>query len=367
VWHSFRFLRSKPDVALGIDISSTSIRLLALSRQGEQHCIEDYACVALAVGAVQHGVIYQIDCVAQALQAALKQMRVSSKEAIICIPDSCTINKQIQVSDRIQPQDLDELVLIEIDKHIPYPIEEINYDYHVLGSSPTQPGMYDVFMVASRTDYINHRVQALQLAGLSTQCVDLESLAIQRAMQTSWMDAQQNTILVLDIGIMHLKSLVLHKMTIIFMHEISRVGDDDFGRNHSNQRLGSVDNSSSIESTSTFSTQSPPTFRGLSAESKIAMGCQQLIALQHQLLSQINQILQFFHSSHATKSIDQIILLGDGAKQTDLVAFLTEQLGISIHRANPFVSMHVAKQVDYDAVMDDAPLYMLACGLALRA
>lgn len=334
MWHSFRLLRSRSERTLGIDISSTSVKLLELSRVGEHYCVENYARKTLPEHAMHAGMVIDIDGISQCLRELLKETSFHGKQAIVSIPDSCTIRKIIPVSDRLRNDDLEELVLIEVDKHIPYPIDEINFDFKLLGPSANQTAMRDLLIVASRTEHINHRVEVLRRVGLRTKCVDIESHAILRVLQCVLPTHCKKTIVLIDIGAVRTNVFVIHDMAIIFVHE------DAFGGN-----------------------QQPSTHVSETGPSEDAV----LAPFRIQMLSYIKRALQFFYSSHPAHIIDDVVLAGGVAKQADLACFLQDNVHIPTRIINPFETMLFAKQVNQDALMCDAPMFMTACGLALRS
>ncbi|MDP3705551.1 MAG: type IV pilus assembly protein PilM [Legionellaceae bacterium] len=320
MWHLFRLLRSQANTTLGIDISTTSVKLIELSCVGEHYRVENYGRHIALDHTIQDGDANPVDVMSQCLRELLKNTVLSHKEAVLSIPDSYTISKTIQVSDRLEDDDLEELVLIEVDKHIPHPINEINFDFKVLGPSVGQVGMRDVLIVACRAEHINDRVDALRLVGLRTKCVDIESHAIQRALRCMVPKGNEKTIVLLDVDDARIKMFVFHEMDIIFVH-------GDFLKSHH----------------------------------------EPLLQFKMQLLSHVKRALQFFYSSHPLIIIDDILLAGSVAKPFDLAEFLQTELRISTCVANPLATMLFAKHVPRDVVVSDAPMLMTVCGLAIRA
>lgn len=333
--HLFRLLRLRSNTTLAIDITSTSVKLLELSRVGEQYYVENYARQTWLDASTHDGMVSHTDSLVQCLRRLLKNTSLSYKHAILSIPDSCTISKIIQVSERLRDDDLEELVLIEVDKHIPHSIDEINFDFKVLGPSTSQTAMRDVLIVACRAEHINHQVNALRLAGLRTKLVDIESHAIQRVLQRMVSKGSHKTMMLLDVGAMRTKIFVFHEMKVVFVHE------DAFGGN----QLLSI----------------------TPVEGVADKEHEPLLQFRTQMLSHVKRALQFFYSSHPTKMIDDIVLAGGVAKQADLAVFLQDKLRISTRIVNPFATMLFAKHVKRDVVMSDAPMLMTVCGLALRA
>ena len=84
------------------------------------------------------------------------------------------------------------------------------------------------------------------------------------------------------------------------------------------------------------------------------------------LLLQVKRALQFFFSTSQHTFVDHIILAGGVAKVPNIAQLIREHINIPTSVANPFAQMSVAKKVNRDIITSDAPMLMVACGLALR-
>uniref|UniRef100_UPI003F6B2A89 type IV pilus biogenesis protein PilM n=1 Tax=Pseudomaricurvus sp. TaxID=2004510 RepID=UPI003F6B2A89 len=82
------FLERKAKPVLGLDISSTSIKLLELSRQGDRYRVESYAVKALPANAVVEKNIHEVDAVADVLKALIQQSKPKVKDAAVAVAGS---------------------------------------------------------------------------------------------------------------------------------------------------------------------------------------------------------------------------------------------------------------------------------------
>jgi type IV pilus assembly protein PilM len=85
------------------------------------------------------------------------------------------------------------------------------------------------------------------------------------------------------------------------------------------------------------------------------------------VLQQVTRSLQFFFSSSQYDDVDYIVLAGGTASIDGLGDMIENKLGTPTLIANPFVDMALANKVDADALANDAPAMMIACGLAMRS
>ncbi len=90
-----------------------------------------------------------IGAVAASIKKLIDRTRMSTKEVALAVPDSTVISKIVQINAGLSDKEIEELVVVEADKYIPYPIDEINLDFEVLGHSAKNANMLDVLIVAS--------------------------------------------------------------------------------------------------------------------------------------------------------------------------------------------------------------------------
>ena len=85
------------------------------------------------------------------------------------------------------------------------------------------------------------------------------------------------------------------------------------------------------------------------------------------VVQQAARSLQFFFSSSQFSEIDHILLAGGNANIPGLAKLLQQKLGYRVTIANPFLQMGFSPQIDIKRIESDAPLLMVACGLAMRS
>ena len=303
------FSRKKNRSILGVDISSTSVKIIEISNSRDQYCVEGYARIPLAHALNDTGSI------SACIKTLLSNVNFLSTQAVIAVPDSAAISKIIQINTSVHSQDIEEWVLMEAEKFIPYPLDEISLDYNLLGSSLTNVEQLDILVVACRTETITQRVEIIHRAGLVAQIVDVESFAIERALRFLSISGGSGKYTALfDVGHLYSRCYIFNGINIVFSRE------DALGQ-------------------------------GL---------------LFDVLLQQLKRTLQFYFSTRQHDSIEQIILAGNLADFSKLARFFHEHLGLPTHIVNPFTKMTFSTAVNLETIEKDAPMLVVACGLALH-
>src|SRR3546814_19618015 len=81
----------------------------------------------------------------------------------------------------LSEDELEEQIRAEADQYIPYPIDEVNVDFEVIGRNAKNNEVADVLLAACRKEFVEQRCAAIELAGLKTKVVDIETYALENA------------------------------------------------------------------------------------------------------------------------------------------------------------------------------------------
>ena len=115
------------------------------------------------------------------MRRAVKRAGARSKECAVAISGDAAITKVIQMPRNLRESELESQVEMQADQYIPFPMEEVSFDFEVIGPSEKDPDMLDVLLVATRSENVEQRQAAVQAAGLTTRIVDVEAFALENA------------------------------------------------------------------------------------------------------------------------------------------------------------------------------------------
>ena len=348
------FLERKTKPVLGLDISSTSVKVLELSRQGDTYRVESYAVKALPPNAVVEKNINEVEAVGETIKAAVRQSKSKLKDAAVAVAGSAVITKLIEMPSGMSEDVLETQISLEADQYIPYPLEEVAIDFEVQGVSDTNPDQIAVLLAACRRENVDLRVTALEVADLTPKIVDVEAYTMERAFSLvaeQLEDQDEQVVAILDIGATMTTLSVLVGGKTVYTRE---------------QLFGGKQLTEEIQRR-----------YGLSAE-EAGLAKKQgglpddydsevLAPFRDAVVQQMTRSLQFFFSSSQYNDVDHILLAGGVAALEGLSGILSEKLGTPVTVANPFANMSVASKVNAVALANDAPALMVAAGLAMRS
>jgi type IV pilus assembly protein PilM len=340
----FSFLQRRKQPLLGLDISTTAVKLLELSqssgKSGASFRVESYGVEPLPPNAVVEKNIADVEAVGETLAKVVQKSGTKAKRAAVAVSGSAVITKVIAMPASLSDAEMETQIQLEADQYIPYPLEEVNIDFQVLGPSDKNPDLMEVLLAASRSENVDDRVAALELAGLTAAVVDVEAYAMENActrlLEQFPEGGSEQTVAVAKTIYTREQNFGGRQLT----EEIQRrygLSREEAGM--AKRQGGLPDN----------------------------YGPEVLEPFKEAMAQQINRSLQFFYSSSAYNSVDHIILAGGTASIPGVDELVEDRIGIPCTIANPFANMSVAAQVKPQRLSNDAPALMIAVGLALRA
>ncbi|MBK1694266.1 pilus assembly protein PilM [Chromatium weissei] len=345
---------------LGIDISSTAIKLIELSRKpgnsntaSASYRVERFAIESLPFNAVVEKKIADPEMVGQCIRKAVIKAGTKTKRAAVAVAGAVAITKIISMSASFNDAELENQIQLEADQYITHPLEEVNLDFDVIGPTPNNPAMVDVLLAASRRENVDDRVAALEIAGLTATIVDIEVYAMENAISLLLSDTNQTTdspVAVVDIGAANTTLYVFNKGQIIYTRE------QNFGGQHLKDDLQRRFGISREEATQKI----------IKNDFNSASEIEALDTFKDSLSQQINRALQFFYSGTTFNHVDRVILSGGSASLPRLSIVVEERIKLPISIANPFQQMSLSPQVNAKDLLCEAPCLMIAVGLALR-
>jgi len=349
----------QPKQLIGLDISSTSVKLIELSQTAgtaaELYRVDAFAVESLPPTAVVEKKISDIDAVGQSIQRALFKSGSKAKRAAVAVSGSAVITKVIAMAASLSDAEMETQIQLEADQYIPYPLEEVNIDFDVLGPTVGNVEMVDVLLAASRRENVDDRVAALEIAGLTAAIVDVEAYAMENActLLLGRFDDERHdqTVAVADVGATTTTLHVLHDGKTVYTREQNFGGNqllDEIQRRYGMTRSDALEKLDGGTLPENFETEVLGPFK-------------------EALAQQIARALQFFYSASAFNRTDQVILAGGAARIAHIEELVEERLGFPVSIANPFAPMGVAPGIDPEGIDRAAPSMMIATGLALRS
>lgn len=348
-------LFNKKSRYLGIDLSTTSVKLVELSRAGQRYQLEGFAVEPIPEGAVENRNPSDAQVVGAAIRKAVRDMHSGLAQAVIAVPTTSVITRVVSLPAELDESRLETTLDVEAGQYIPFPLDEVYLDFEMLGRSRSDAALQELMLVATRRENVDLRQDALREAGLKAEVIDVESYAVENVfpLLASKLPqyGQDARFAVLDVGATYSSLYVLQAGRVVYTREQAFGGDLLTAALAENLGVGRPEAELMKRSGrlgDSFSAEVVTRYRNLLAE-------------------QIGQMLQFFFSSSHHSNVEHVVLIGGGALVPGLSRAVGATLQIPTVVGNPFEAMLVAPRLRSRDVQTNAAMFAVACGLALRS
>ncbi|PJE74168.1 MAG: hypothetical protein COV01_01560 [Candidatus Taylorbacteria bacterium CG10_big_fil_rev_8_21_14_0_10_41_48] len=363
----FSGLFKKPGSSvLGIDIGSSSIKVVQLRRDKGKSILETYGELALGPYAgVEIGRATNLpqEKIIEALRDVLKESNVTTKDCGISIPSSSSLLSFVHmpVSDKAQ---LATMVPIEARKYVPVPISEVSLDYWPVPKeensfseferTPSSDGKphdqgTDIILVVIHNDVINRFSNISQATGLSTTFFEIEIFGSMRSVVDQSLDAE----LVFDMGAGSTKLYIIDRTILRSSHTINR-GSQEITLALSRSLGMPVGEAEHIKRTIGLSP---------SPEHK---NIREVIDLNlDYIFSETNRVITNYQH-HYNKNLSRIILTGGGTLLKGFLEAARTRFQTEVILGDPFSKTEAPAFLE-PVLKNAGPEFAVAIGIALRA
>lgn len=348
------FLSSKNKGLVGLDISATSVKLLEMKSTKKGLKVVSYTVEPLPANAVNEKNLQDVEAVGETIRRAVKRSGTRCKHAAVAIPSAMVITKVIQMPADLRPHAMEAQIQLEADQYIPYSLDEVNLDFHVLGPSEHSDSMVDVLLAASRSENVEDRTAATEIGGLNVKIVDVEPYTMEGAFQLIAHQLPEGgdgqTVAILDIGASMTSLSVLRDRQLIYTRE------QPFGGKQLTEeimrRYGlSYEDAGRVKRVGGLPDNYEP---------------EVLEPFRDMMVQQANRFLQFFFSADKNDYVDHIVLAGGSTGVPGVAELIEQRIGTPTVMADPFKDIQVGSDIPVQRLRDDGPAMMIAAGLALR-
>ncbi len=343
----------KTPATIGLDISSSAVRLIQFSRGESGIRIEHFAIEPLADGVVKDQAVMDSSAVAAAIERAVRRSGAKTKYCAVSVSGSAVMTKTISLPAEMSDVELESQIEIEADQYIPYSLDEVSRDFEVLGPSKRSADLVDVLLAACKSENIDSLTSAVDQSGLKARVIDVEAYAIANAFvlirHREGIPADR-TIAIFEIGSQQSSFVIMNGDRVVYSREHA------FG---SSQLIEDISRRYELSAEEALvmlrGDDHPEDFTQMVIE-----------PFQQSVVQQIGRALQFFSSSNEFQNTESLFLAGGAELMQGLDQVVTNELGIATEIADPIRGLSVSNNVAANSLRANAPSLMAACGLAMR-
>lgn len=343
----------KPKGLVGLDIGSSSVKVVELRKKGDGYELVNMGLENLGQDAVVDGAIMDSFTVTTAIENIFNQNKIKTKNVATAVSGHSVIVKKISVNAPTEAE-VANAIPYEAQQYIPFAMEDVNLSYQILGPASAGPG-YDVMLVAVKRDKILNHTNVLSQSGKTSLVVDIDAFALQNAFEVNYDPPPDRMIALLNIGASLMNINILRGGVPLFTRDVS-VGGNQYTDTLQKELDLSFDDAEKLK-------QGEPV-----GNVTLEQASPHLRSVSEILLLEVQKTFDFFKQTTSAESIQQIHVAGGSARIEGLVDLLKEEFGIPVETMNPFQNIEVnPTRFPADQVNAVAPRMSVAVGLALRS
>ncbi|HBC43866.1 MAG TPA: pilus assembly protein PilM [Pseudanabaena sp.] len=362
----------KSKKGIGIEITSEKVNIVQLRRKGQSsYKLVSYGSVELPEGTVEEGRILDPVALGEIIRSLLSEKKIRAKKVATALPGRETVSRLIRLPAEIPDLELREMVLNqEASLYLPFPREDADVDYQKLGTSLDDDGIerIEILMVATPKEVTDSYIQALEIAQLQVDIVEVSSFALIRAMhnELSRFSTLAEAVAIVDIEYEATEITV----TVDGVPQFSRtfpIGTAQI----QNAQLRAINlpprRTTDMEMLS--STVVPIQSMDAMDAARLASGGNSpgesaIIRVVGDLSDELSRSIDFYTSQSPGSDVVQLLVTGPGACIGQLNEFFIQRLGIDTSVIDPLTTIGIS--VDEDIPIQDRMAMSVSLGLGLR-
>jgi len=343
--------------AIGLDISTGSIKVAEMSMTRHQPVLENIAIIMLPEGVVREGEIDDPGTVAGYLKELWKQNRIRRRKVIIGVSNQKVIVRPMDLP--YMPEDeLESAVKYQVQEFIPIPIEDAIVDYEVVDEYMTgeEERMQTILLAAAHREMIQSFMDSVTGAGLLPAAVELKAFSMARSLikkEYQFLEEEgeaPGSICLVNIGAGICNICVVKEGTPRFVRMLMR-GGDFFTKLLVDQLDLSAVEAEEIK-------------RGRSSDAEANALLQGEIQA---FVGEIRRSLEYYISQTQERDLNKVVLSGSGSKMINLPLELNRGLRLPIEIGHPLQNLELGRLPYSPEELAELEASIAVCvGLGLR-
>lgn len=326
---------SKEKFSLGLDIGTSAVKAVKLRTFKENIELRGFE-----IFPVENNLDEIIRAVIKSQDINLFNISVSGPAVII---------RYIEFP-KMRPQELKQSLKFEAQKHIPFSVDEVYLDAHILKSGLPDNKMM-VLIAAVKNEFISRRLELIENAGALVNVIDIDSLAVINIFNHSKVNNVENkAVALINIGAAEINLNIIENGMPLLSRDIHTAG------NMFTQKLAEslgVDFKTAEAKKIVF---------GQEEDEKIKQVFESVLS---NIISEIRVSFDYYESQ-SSSSVSKIFLSGGGSILRGLKDTLVNALEIPVDYWDPFKQMTISDKLDGQKLKTVSSQLAVAAGLALR-
>ncbi|MHB8120887.1 MAG: type IV pilus biogenesis protein PilM [Desulfuromonadaceae bacterium] len=345
------FLFKKKKEVIGIDIGSSSVKLIQLKDNKGSLQLLNVGIFPLSPEAIVDNALMGSSEIAEAIKNLTASLMIKSKDVACSISGNSVIIRKI-VLPAMPQEELEDQITWEAEQYIPFDINDVNMDFQILSPDSNDPSKMNVLLVASKKDIINDYVAVFSEAGLQLSVVDVDSFAVQNAFEANHDYLSEDIIALVNIGASVMNINVIKDGITLFTRDV---------------QMGGNLYTEEIQKQIGLSSEDSETAKLLVSESTDEPLLNVILKVNETISQEIRRSLDFYNSTANDDRISRIFVSGGCSKVYNLIGTIAEKIDLPVEMINPFAKLsYNEKDFDPEYLQEIGPFMVVPVGLAIR-
>lgn len=354
--------------ALGIDIGSSSIKVVQLQKKGDKAVLDTYGELSLGpYGGVSIGESTNLptEKIAEALKDLLseKEVAITTNVCGLAIPFKASLLSIMKMPASVGQKELGLMVPIEARKYIPVPISEVTIDWSIIPKLEVEEEVppeaneeegkkgktVEILLVAIHNNIINQYKEVIAKTGLDARFFEIEVFGSMRSV----LEGVQDPVMIFDMGASTTKLYIIERGLVYYSHTINR-GSQDITANIARLLNLPIEDAEIMKRT--IGMGKTPDGVDLS---------EAVVVIADSIFSEANRFLFDFQKKR-NRNIKSVYLTGGGSALKGFRDLAAQNFRVDVVSGDPFEKVETPAFLE-NILKTTGPEFTVAVGCALRA
>jgi type IV pilus assembly protein PilM len=341
---------------VGLDIGSSSLKLAEIISSSHGHFLNRFLHIPLPKGIIIDGVLADPNALSLKIKELFQHSGCRRKGIVASLAGNSVIIKKVTL-DQINETELRDLIHDEAGKYLPFDnMDDVNYDFQILGNNSYNPNQMDIIIVAAKKDMVNSYLEAITAAGLNVMIMDVAPFVLESAYEVNYEFDNDEVVVIINIGASTTGINVIKGGMSIFTRDFSLAGN-------------SITESLQEKYKVTFEEAEKIKIEGIpdGSDGDNLDLKNSILDFAQPICLEIERSIDYFRSTFGGEYIKHVLLAGGSARIYNLTKSLSEKLNVKTELINPFLKIgYNKKKIDAQKLEIIKPIAATAIGLGLR-
>ena len=341
---------------VGLDIGSSSLKLAEVISSSHGHFLNRFLQIPLPKGIIVDGVLADPNALSLKIKELFQNSGCRRKGIVTSLAGNSVIIKKVTL-DQMNETELRDLIHDEAGKYLPFDnMDDVNYDFQILGDNSYNPNQMDIIIVAAKKDMVNSYLEAITAAGLNVMIMDVASFVLETMYEANYEFDNDEIVVIINIGASTTNINVIKGGMSIFTRDFALAGN-------------SITESLQEKYKVTFEEAEKIKIEGIpdGSDGDNLDLKNSILDFAEPICSEIERSIDYFRSTFGGEYIKHVLLAGGSAKIYNLTKSLSEKLNVKTELINPFLKIGYNKRkIDANKLESIKPIAAIAIGLGLR-